>query len=91
MNGAVAPVLWAEGKREDVLQDVAQDVRTTLDIATACEARGRMRWFARSGKQRAMALPDSWLPVDQAEELPEPVASWMSDPWPRSNFTGWVG
>ncbi len=33
MNGAKAPVLWAEGKREDVLRYVAQDVRTTLDLA----------------------------------------------------------
>ena len=29
MSGAVAPVLWAEGRREEVLQYVAQDVRTT--------------------------------------------------------------
>ena len=90
MNGAVVPVLWAEGKREDVLQYVAQDVRTTLDMATACEARGVMRWIARSGKPRSMALRDGWLPVDQAEELPEPYTAWMSDPWPRSDFTEWL-
>ena len=91
MNGALAPVLWAEGKREDVLQYVAQDVRTTLDLATACEARGMMRWIARSGKPRSMALQDGWLSVDQALGLPFPDTSWMSDPWPRTDFTGWLG
>lgn len=91
MSGAIAPVLWAEGRREEVLGYVAQDVRTTLDIATACEARGVMRWIARSGKLRSMALPDGWLPVDLAEELPEPDTSWMSDPWPRTAFIGWLG
>ena len=38
MNGAIAPVLWAEGRREEVLGYVAQDVRTTLELATTCEA-----------------------------------------------------
>ena len=39
MNGAMAPVLWAEGKREDVLEYVAQDVRTTLDIGDGVRSR----------------------------------------------------
>lgn len=29
--------------------------------------------------------------MDQAEQLPQPDTSWMSDPWPRSKFTGWMG
>ena len=31
MSGAVAPVLWAAGRREEVLAYVAQDVKTTLE------------------------------------------------------------
>jgi hypothetical protein len=90
MSGAMAPVLWAEGKREEVLQYVAQDVRTTAQVATACEATGQFRWIARSGKLRSMALPEGWLTVDKAEQLPEPDTSWMADPWPRSKFTAWM-
>ena len=63
MNGATAPVLWAEGRREEVLRYVAQDVRTTLELATTCEACGIFRWLARSGKVRSMALPKGWLAV----------------------------
>jgi hypothetical protein len=90
MNGAVAPVLWTEGKREEVLQYVAQDVRTTMDVATVCEACGAMRWFARSGKLRSMALTKGWLTVEAAVRLPLPNTSWMDDPWPREKFTGWM-
>ena len=53
MNGKLAPTLWAEGKREEVLRYVAQDVRTTLELARVCESwGGARRWVARSGKVR---------------------------------------
>jgi hypothetical protein len=91
MSGAVAPVLWAEGRREEVLQYVAQDVRTTLDLATTCETASTMRWFARSGKLRSMALPKGWLTVEAAGRLPEPDTSWMTDPLSRKTVMGWMG
>ena len=91
MSGAVAPVLWAQGRREEVLQYVAQDVKTTMDLATTCEAQGVMRWFARSGKLRSMALPKGWLTVEAAGRLPEPDTSWMSDPLSRKTVTAWMG
>ena len=91
MSGEVAPVLWARGEREKVLAYVGQDVRTTLDLATACEADGALRWVARSGKVRTMRLPDGWLTAEEALELPLPNTSWMDEPWPRERFTGWMG
>jgi hypothetical protein len=91
MTGAKAPVLWAEGRREEVLEYVAQDVRTTLDVATACEALGKFRWIAKSGKLRSMMLPEGWLTVEKALELPLPYTGWMDEPWKREEFTGWMG
>lgn len=90
MSGAMAPVLWAEGKRETVLDYVAQDVRTTAEVATECEACGTLRWITKSGKLRTMALPGGWLTVEEAEQLPEPNTSWMTDPWVREEFTTWL-
>jgi hypothetical protein len=90
ISGADAPELWAEGRREEVLDYVAQDVRITAELATACEASGSFRWITRSGKARTMALPEGWLPVDLAQQLPEPNTSWMRDPWVRATFTGWL-
>ena len=81
MNGAMAPTLWSEGKRETVLEYVAQDVRTTAELATECEACGALRWITKSGKARRMMLPRGWLTTEQAERLPKPNTSWMTDPW----------
>jgi hypothetical protein len=91
MKGADAPVLWAAGKREEVLDYVAQDVRTTLDLGAACESSGELCWVARSGKVRSLLLSEGWLTVSEAGKLPMPDTSWMSDPWPRERFTGWMG
>ena len=90
MNGAVAPTLWAEGKRHEVLEYVAQDVRTTLALATECEAAGGLQWITRSGKTRRMGLAKGWLSMDLAEQLPEPNTSWMTNPLLRTTFTGWL-
>ena len=90
MSGILAPGMWAEGKRQEVLDYVAQDVRTTLDLAAACEKQGSFRWITRRGSVKRMPLPEGWLDVGAALELPEPDTSWMSTPWPRSKFTGWL-
>ena len=91
MSGELAPVLWARGERETVLRYVAQDVRTSLELARACEGCGELRWVSRSGKVRCMALAEGWLTVREALRLPLPDTSWMDSPWPREKFTGWMG
>ena len=90
MNGALAPQLWAEGKHQKVLNYVAQDVRTTLELAHTSDHRGYLRWITRRGSGKKMSLPSGWLTVREALALPEPDTSWMSKPWPRSKFTGWI-
>jgi hypothetical protein len=90
MNGAMAPVLWAEGRREVVLDYVAQDARTTAKLARECEARGTFRWITRRRVLRTMELPKGWLTVEEAERLPEPDTSWMAEPWARAEFTAWL-
>jgi len=90
MSGDLAPVLWAEGPREEVFRYVARDARTRLTLMTACEALGAFRQLARSGKRRSMALPEGWLTVELAQGLPLPDTSWMDEPWSRTKFTGWM-
>ncbi len=90
MDGALAPHLWAEGQHQQVLDYVAQDVRTTLTLAHTCEERGHLRWITRRGSGKKMALPSGWLTVREALALPVPDTSWMSNPWPRSKFTSWM-
>lgn len=89
MNGALAPQMWAEGKYSEVLEYVAQDVRTTLDVALAVEQQKRVAWTARSGRFNSVALKN-WLTVSEAMRLPEPDTSWMSDPVSRAQFVEWT-
>ena len=90
IDGKIVPGLWARGRRQTVLDYVAQDVRITMNLSQECERCGHMSWIARSGSLRSMPLESGWLTVDEAMRLPEPDTSWMSNPWPRSKFTDWL-
>jgi hypothetical protein len=70
---------------------VADGDSTLPGALTTCEASGGLRWIARSGKLRPMALPEGWLSVQAALGLPLLDTSWMSDPWPPEKFTKWMG
>lgn len=90
MAGHMAPGLWAPGARQQVLDYVAQDARTTLDVAVACEKRGHLRWITRRGTPKQMPLRHGWLPVHAAQRLPMPDTSWMSNAMSRERFTAWM-
>jgi hypothetical protein len=90
MDGAQAPRMWAEGRCHEVLEYVAQDVRTTLGIAQAAEQRRKLEWITRKGTRSSMPLASGWLTVKEALRLPEPDTSWMSTPMSRGGFTAWL-
>jgi hypothetical protein len=90
MSGALAPKMWAEGKHQAVLDYLAQDVRTTLALADAVAQHGQLRWTSQRGSPMKVPLPQGWLRVEDAMSLPLPDTSWMSRPWPRSQFTQWL-
>ena len=90
MTGADAPRYWAQGRYTEVLEYLAQDVRTTVDVAQACEKRGALLWTSRAGHPQGIDLPSGWLPVQEALNLPEPETSWMTNPLKRDDFTDWL-
>lgn len=89
-SGAMAPRYWQEGRRDEVLEYVEQDARTTLSVAMAAEQRGALTWVSSSGKPQQLALRKGWLPVRDALGLPQPDTSWMKSPMKRSKFVGWM-
>ena len=89
MDGALAPRMWQGGEHERVLSYVAQDVRTVMDIAQRVDAVRQVQWTARSGRGNRVPIR-RWLTAQEAMRLPEPDTSWMSNPWPRAKFTGWL-
>lgn len=90
MTGDKAPIYWAQGRREEVLMYVAQDVRTTLLLAQAVEQQHQLRWQSRSGRPQNLPMREGWFTVRQAIQLPEPDTSWMAQAWHRTKFTGWL-
>ena len=90
MSGLLAPQLWAQGRYQEVLDYVAQDVRIALQIARVCEQRRRFPWTTQRGKVSLMDLPRGWLTVREAIGLPPPDTSWMDHAIPRHAFTNWL-
>ena len=92
MSGKLAPEMWAGSleEQEKVLEYVGQDARVTADLFEAVLKAGEIRWVSRSGRHNVWRLPAAGLTVRCAMQRPEPDTSWMSNPWPRSKFVGWL-
>jgi len=90
MSGEMAPRYWAEGKWAVVLDYVAQDARTTFQVAQIVEDQGELRWVSERNTRQHILLPDGWLTVRQALKLPQPDTSWMQRQVARNHFTGWI-
>lgn len=90
MSGIRVPQLWLQGQHQQVLDYVAQDVRTTLELASLCQERRSLSWITKKGSLSACALPKGWLAVQAALRLPIPDTSWMDSPLPRSQYTAWL-
>ncbi len=90
ISGVKVPQLWSQGRHKEVLDYVAQDVRTTLNLACTCEQKRSLRWITRKGTTSECVLPKGWLSVKDSLHLPEPDVSWMDSPMPRNQFTGWL-
>lgn len=91
MSGIKAPLLWQRGEHQAVLDYVAQDVQTTLELASLCEQRKMLRWITQKGTRSECPLGSGWLAVEQAMRLPKPDTSWMTKPMQRSHFIAWLG
>jgi len=89
MTGALAPVMWAEGKYQEVLDYVAGDVIQPLRLAEMVENAGMMTWLTKRGALADVTISE-WMVARDALALELPDTGWMDDPWPRSKFTSWL-
>ena len=90
MDGAKAPELWRRGDYGKVLEYVAQDVRTTLDVAYAVDREKWLRWTSKSNAPVTVRV-EKWLSVVEALDLPLPDVSWMGGKeWKRDKFVWWI-
>lgn len=89
-TGRDAPVMWAQGRCDEVLAYNLQDAKLALAIAHEAERRGELVWITRRGTQGRMPLRQGWRSVREALQTPRPDTSWMSDPPAREDFTAWL-
>lgn len=83
--------LWPDvAMRREVVEQTAQDARTTIKLARSCQERAMLSWITAKGARRRMPFPHGLLAVQDAMWLPEPDTSWMDNPIPRSEFYHWL-
>jgi hypothetical protein len=90
ISGAEAPAKWAAGCHKEVMRYNVQDARLSIAVARACEARGELIWVTRKGTIGRLPLPNGWLSVREAQALPLPDTSWMTDPPTRAKIMSWM-
>ena len=90
VTGDMAPKMWQAGKYEQVLEYVQQDVQSLIDLWFAVDGLRQLKWMSNRGYQQRLSLPSRWVAVEEALNLPLPDTSWMSNPWPRTKFSGWL-
>ena len=90
MDGAIANEMWRNGDRVPVIEYCGQDVRSTLALAEACVEQGHLGWTSNRGNLRVFPVETRWMLVREAMDEPRPDTSWMTDPLPPENFTGWL-
>jgi len=91
ITGDMAPKMWQAGQYQQVLEYVEQDVQTLIDLWFAVDGLRQLKWTSNRGYPQRLPLPNGWVTVKRALSLPTPDTSWMSNPWPRSKFTDWIG
>ena len=89
MGGADAPVQWARGNHQLVLDYVAGDCRITEQVVARILTTREIRWRTKKGTVSSESMP-KLRPVRELLEAPEPDTSWMSEPIPRSKFCAWL-
>lgn len=95
MHGDLAPVMWVQGPegQNKVLEYVAQDVVTTLEVYESILEHGYLRWVSKRSRRNywdPVQVAGRLMTVSEALMIPEPDTSWMTTPWRREKFYGWT-
>jgi hypothetical protein len=81
---------WSEKDCRAALEALSQHVRLTIDLAHVCQEQGLVAWESNSGRRTQLELPQGWLTVEQALQLPTPDVSGLDRPLCRKTFTAWM-
>lgn len=89
LRGEQAPIEWARGNHQLVIDYVAGDCRITASVLERIVETGAVRWRTKRGTLSTEPMPQLKR-VRDAMRDPLPDTSWMSSPMKREKFHGWL-
>lgn len=89
MSGGKAPGLWKAGEYQAVLDYLADDVRSTLELAQWIEKHKVIRWISERGYEQKIHVPKLYT-VRECLELDPVLPDWVTNPVDRKSMMEWI-
>jgi len=89
MSGSKAPSLWAKGEYQAVLDYLADDVRSTLELAEWVRDNKMIRWISERGYEQKIHVPKLYT-VKECLELNPVLPSWVTEPVEIKSMMEWI-
>jgi len=89
MRGDQAPIEWARGNHQLVIDYVAGDCRITSQVIARIVATRSIRWKTKKGTWSTEPMLQLRRVRDVLND-PPPDTSWMSSPMKREKFHAWL-
>lgn len=89
MSGGKAPGLWKAGEYQAVLDYLADDVRSTLELAEWIQKNKMIRWISERGYEQKIPVPKLYT-VKECLELNPVLPSWVTNPVTKQSMMEWI-
>lgn len=89
MSGGKAPGLWKAGEYQAVLDYLADDVRSTLELAEWIQKNKMIRWISERGYEQKIPVPKLYT-VKECLELNPVLPAWVTNPVDRRSMMEWI-
>lgn len=89
MSAERAPIEWAAGNHQLVLDYIAGDCTLTKQVVSAIDRSRCVRWRTKRGDLKSEPM-HTLRPVREVMHDALPDQSWMSDPKPLPNYWAWT-
>ena len=89
MSGGKAPSLWREGQHRAVLDYLADDVRSTLELAQEIEKHGRIDWMSNNGYPQSIPIPKLHT-VKECLKIKRKIPKWVTEPVKLKSMMEWI-
>jgi len=90
MSGGKAPALWKVGEYQAVLDYLADDVRSTLELAQWIETNKKIQWTSDKGYHQEFDVPKLYTVRECLELSRDTVPKWVTEPIKLKSMMEWI-